>query len=303
MTETKVEQKSFLEKLGNIPNRIIFAVIMILVIIPLIFPVILPINISAETQMVYAAIDAIQPGDYIRICSGVSPYAPIDMGYTIMAILRQLWSKEGPNGEHVRIVFVSWTGNSEYLDLVIRYAIGSDWGTKIKYGIDYVNLGNVLAMTDAGFATLARDAWAAVSYDFYGTPLANIPLAAHVKGWNMAQFKLNICNTGGTAHSLGQIVGYFLPYFPDLKTNALFMGDSQIYSFWVGYAHAGFIRGITNGVFTAAELEKLEVQKGIKLQAMYANATLGPYNLVNLFVIFLIVIGNISYFATRKKVK
>jgi len=300
--ETKVE-KTFAEKIGEIPDRVVYALLLIAFIIPMTVPMSLPVAVTPETIDMYNFLETIKPGEHVRFCIGLDPKAMMDTGWSTVAMIRQMWSKVGPNGERVKFTFVSWTGLAERLNDWLIFAFGRDFQKTFRYGIDYVNLGNVLPSTEFGFATFARDAWCGTVYDMYGTRLDTIPLTKETKGWNIANFKANIGVPGTSSHGLGQITGYFLPYFPDFKTNVIWVTGPITYYFWVSYIGKGYVKGITNGLFTGAEYEQLLLQKGYTLLETYATKSISPYSTTNVLAMALLILGNISYFLTRKKVK
>jgi hypothetical protein len=302
MTEEKLH---IIERIGLIKRKHIYFVLLILIILPMVYPMVLPVAVGEMTDTMFAHIEnEIEPGDYvILVGQGVNPKDMLDRGWMWVDMVRHLWSKEGPGGEHVKITLMSYAGFSEYADLILKFAVGDDLGTKFKYGIDYVNLGQVLSMTEAGFAAFARDAgWCGVTTDFYGTPLDEIPITQETKGWEIDDFDMVVL-IAGAVYSVSQQMGQWLPYFPEQKTNIMMIGYPMILPIWMPYYKAGNVLGITNGLRGAAEYEMKMIAEGKTLIAAYAVQSIGPYSTGHLYVVILLILGNFSYLYTKYVLK
>ncbi len=293
------ENRGFMEKLGTIPRKPMYAIIFISVLIPTIVPISFPISINPATRVAFQQTDDIQPGDHVLLitATGVNPQQMLDTGWTWVSMVRHLWAKEGPNGEHVKITFMSYGGLDEKFELILKYAMGDKLGTEYIYGVDWVNLGTCLSYDASGFAAIAADAgWAGKVVDRYGTPLDDIPISQETKDFDISDFKL-VYLIPGVGYTVMTMLGQWAPYFEGGKTNVLIISMPMYYSIFQPYYSAGTIRGLTNGLRGGAEYEALVAAQGIA-GVQYASINIGPYSSTHLLAVALLILGNISFVYT-----
>jgi len=277
---------SFWVKLGQLDRRVLYWAMFLLLIVPYISPLGLPIPITEGTVALYEFIEKnISEEDVVvfNISAGVSAWPEVLPG--MIAIMRHLVQKGAK--------IVVW--GVGHMDIPITWEkIKSETPglAKYKYGEDYVFIG-FIAGTETAIAQLAVDVHAVVKADYYGTPIAQLPLMQRVK--SAKDVSLVITTDTGDA-PLWYVRHWYMPYKVPIGENGIAMMGSEYMPFY----KAGQFVGILIGVRGGAEYERLLGYLGMGATACDA------LNVSHLLVIFAIILANIGMVAmklTKQEVK
>lgn len=261
-----------MERLQKIDRRIIFAGLMLMIAIPLVKPLQLPVNISSETRAAYDLIEALPSGSNVLIATSIFPSTQAELEPQTIAMLNHLVKKQA------KIVMAPcYPDTPPYL---LKYAKMLEDAGYVE-GIDYLNLPYL-----AGEETL----YAAMGSDFKKTydQTPSSELWDSISG--VKSFSLVIVPNGGR-HPLYVMAHISTPHAIDMiaSITAVVLPNVQ------PYFNSGQIGGVVSGMNGAAEYESLVQVPGKALQGMDAQS------LGHLWIIVLVVLGNIGYFATRGK--
>ena len=275
--------KTIYEKLQEIDVRYIYLLIWIVVSLPLLRPLGLPLGTtSEETSRLYEYIDNLPPRSLVVMIADQSPAAAAECQPGMVAIFKHCVEKE------LRVLFfASRTEAVPFIEQAMMEILGA---TKDHpdYGKLYVNLG-FIPQYELGLAALAADIFY-TNKDAYGNDLRTMEFfkdlpTGTAKDWSLVIYYGNSsvdwvvrqvtdpygCPTAGGVGAV--LVSRLYPYYPE-----------QIIGFLTG------LRG-------SAEYEMLVGRPGPAVAGMDAQS------MAHLAIIIMIIIGNIGYFATRKKVR
>jgi hypothetical protein len=270
------------KKMGEISSKWIYILLAILLVIPLLVPIPLPLTPSHYTMEVYETIESLKPGDNVLfvIDTGTSGWPALGPG--VIALVEHLFRKDG-----VKVFFVEFESTSP--PLVDRAVAAAPSASKKKYGEDWIHLGFV-AGEETGKASFAADIRKVISVDYkYGKPIDEYPIMKNVK--NMNDFKLIVEPTNAITWMEQAIRQWYTPYHVPIISIPPFLDVPWAENFY----RAGQLKAYLAGTSGLAEYEKL--------LGMYGDATRGlaVMTTTHTYAIILFVIGNISYFLSRRK--
>lgn len=269
-------EMDILELMDRMDRRYIFLGLIILCFAPLLFPFKLPVPIEKASRMSYQAFESLPPRSVICIQMDYSGSSAAELYPQNLVAVKHAYKKD------FRVILMAQ--NAMAPQLANRIFIESGYAATKRYGVDYVNLG-YNAGGEAAMAVFARDTWSAFPYDYYRTPVENIPLMKDVR--SLKDIGLMIFTTASSQDVyIRQYTGQGTPVIGHIQ--------SLYYSVMETYLSAGQIVGYLNGLKGTAEYELLVDRPGAGLVSMdQASAT-------HFYAIALIIVGNIGYFAKKR---
>jgi len=155
-----------------------------------------------------------------------------------------------------------------------------------KYGVDYVNLG-YRPGDRAVMVTMGRAIRDIFSTDYRGTPLDQLPMMKGIRNYDQIACLVVLAH-GATPELWIQFAQARYGLKLIICTTAVGAPD------YYNYLQAKQIIGLIGGMRGAAEYETLVKQPGLGLLAMPAQSW------VHLAIIGLILLGNLTFFLTRR---
>ena len=267
-----------IDRLVDLDRRILYAIILILVAIPLINPIGLPISVSPMVADAFQVVDGLEAGDKIVWAFDYTVGGGPDCHPQSIAVWEHLFLKD------IKVVAVSFVpeGAQFSREMVM------DWEARGKvYGEDMADVGFI-----AGFETaigeFVGNPTGASPTDVRGNRVADLPIMEGIN--DIGDFSLVAAiATGapGPFEWVRQLAGYDVPYLPGVVT---VMGPQTI-----PYYESGQAVGLLMGMRDAASYEVLNEQPGL------ATAAMDSQSFAHLFIILLVVLGNIVYFVTQRR--
>lgn len=275
------ETKSLYAKLQEMDVRYVYLLMLIVISAPVLKPIGLPLGtISTETTRLYQYINNLKSRDIIVMEADQSPAAAAECQPAMVANLYHAVSK----GLRV-LFFCPRTDAVPFVEDAMKLVLGAS-SDHPNYGKLYVNLG-YLPQGEIGLAGLASNIFF-TNRDAYGNDLRAMEFFKDLPNKNARDWKLIIyygaseadhdvrqvtdpygCPTGGGVAAV--LVTRMYPYYPDK------------------------IIGFQTGLRGAAEYELLVKRPG------EAAAGMDAQSLGHLAIVIMVVIGNIGYYASRKK--
>jgi hypothetical protein len=266
---------SFFERIGKIDNRIIYALLVVALMVPLMNPMGLPISVTAHTQRSFNAIDKLQAGDIVLMDVGYSVSGASDVEPQTIAILKHLF------GKGVKIVFVAYQVEG---GMIIEKLVKPYEAAGKKYGEDFTNLGYLVGYENA-MSTYARGMKQAFPRDHRGQLTESQPILANIK--TASDFKMLLFfTTNNSDMYVRQFTQYKIPIIGGLINTIALQAEP--------YVQAGQLNGILVGLRGGAEYEVLMKSPGLGVASMDAQS------MGHLLIIVMMILANVSYFATRK---
>lgn len=280
-----------LEHLQTIDRRWIFLLMVVAVILPFAFSLTFDETATPEVRATYELINDLPKGSKVLVSFDFDPPSEPELQPMADSFVRHLCNQKQ------KIYFMAlWPmGQAETMDTVSR-VINQEF-PNYTYGQDYVMLG-FKPGGQGVIQVVVSEIRALYTTDALGTPIDDIPMMQNVRKLNDIDLILNI--------SAG---------FPGLKEWIQFGADRSGVKIAGGLTAVSApllypyypkqLSGIIGGLKAAAEYESLLIEGYPELYTSDAKTfaairRMGPQTLAHLVIILFIVIGNISYFTSRR---
>jgi hypothetical protein len=280
---------------ATVDRRVWYFLIFILVALPLLRPVGFPLKVGEEVKTSHSIIEALKPGDVVIVNYDIAAFGWDEIKGICYSVINHLFQKEG-----VKVIFMT--------DFEMGYLFVEKTIKKLgklmegytdypwyevhgkKYLEDWIDIGFIPGR-DKAIAALAADFRGIVGdTDWYGNPITEWLDEAGVYSPEDIDLVITLDCAGAQAWWVDY---WYLPY----KTRILngMIGVSAPESI-VAY-DAGMLVGIIVSVRGAAEYQYLTGYRGMALVSMDA------FSLVQLFLILVVIIGNIGYYGWERMEK
>jgi hypothetical protein len=276
--------QNILKKLEHLDKRWVFLLVALAVLIPLIVPVRTPMTVSQTTKDYYEQIEKLPAGSLVLLSCDYDPGSKAELYPMTVATLRHLFRKD------LRIVMLSlWPAGPPMVELALD-ELRAEPGFKKRYGYHYVNLG-FKEGREAVMVDMGRSIHDTFPVDYHGTNVNTLSLMGEVQ--NYASFRLFV-NLSVGYPGTKEYVQYAQSRFRMTMITGAGAVSVPEYS---AYLQSGQLSGMLMGIAGCAEYEQLLEEPGLALTFMNAQ-TVG-----HLLIIFLIIMGNVIYFANRRRGK
>jgi hypothetical protein len=287
--------RTWTDRLNHFDRRWIFVIMGLALVVPFIWPLRLPIRVSAKVKAAYYAVEDLKPGDVVFVGLDFDPASKPEMKPFLRAVLLQLKRKD------VKLVFATtWYSAPTLMERYIHEMVdqpivhaGDGYTGKpdraYVRNVDYVWLG-FREGREAVIASLGKDVWG--TFDGRandGTPLAQIPMMQGRKA--LADFNLLVLVSAGYPGSKEYVQLVQSRYHLKMITSCTAVSLTDL----APYYDAGQLLGLVGGMGGAAEYEQMVGRPDDGAQG--ADALNTGY----LVVITAIVLGNLIYFAGRRR--
>ncbi|MGQ9454539.1 MAG: hypothetical protein ACUVRS_07120 [Armatimonadota bacterium] len=199
------------------------------------------------------------------------------------AIIRHLFMQDK------RFVILSWDQLGSQLTYEDALEISKQLGK--RYGIDWVHLGYNPGPMYAIIRGLGKNLPSTLKVDRFGKKLKDIPATSNVRDYRDIGAVVEITPSGTVA----AWIAYFnQPYNIPLVFCPTAVMSAEAYP----YLDSGQLDGMLNGVIGAAQYETLI---GMEKERTYAAAASWALSCAHIFILVLILLGNLGYALSRKR--
>jgi len=263
----------------NVDRRVIYLLLLIFCVWPLIRPMGIPLQISPMTEAVFKIIEKLDPTrDTVLLSFDYSPGTGLDAHVVPVAIVEHLVARG------IKWVAVSFAPEGPLM--CDRLIAGSGLEKRgLRYGIDFVNLG-YMAGDENAVRLFALDC-TIIPTDTRGNKTVDLPIMLGKKTVKDFGFVMQF-NAGGPEIWVRQVVD------PMKIVYALGTVTVSVPSA-LPYYDSGQIKGLLGGLRASAEYELLNGKPGQGASMMDAQS------MAHLLILGFIALGNIAYFASKKK--
>ncbi|MCE5323099.1 hypothetical protein LLG46_07265 [bacterium] len=270
-------------KLQNIDRRILYLLVALVIIIPLVRkPARHPRTIFKEVQSAYDTIQAV-PNDKLVILSSYFDAGTVaENGPQVEAMMRHLFRKG------TKFATVTWDPvGAELVSKIGKQVSGQ---MHKQYGRDWVDLGYNPGPMYVIVSGMAKDFQKVIKQDKYGTKLADISATKDVKSAKQIGTVIEVTASG--------TVPVWIAYF-NMPNNIplVYCPTAVMAAEAYPYLDSGQLNGMLNGVIGSAQYETL---LGMGNEATYSSAASWALSTAHIFIIVLLIIGNIGYFAANR---
>ena len=282
---------SILEKIYNLDKRIIYWIMLAVIILPLITPIGIPLPVSPRTAQFYNEIKNIQPGDVIILSQEAAPTQYPEVEGAILAVtknvatLHKQFVDAGQPGLKV-LVWSLYHPSCLPISEDVVVPILETYGGMEMYE-DFV-LFPFIPNADAGLTRLAYGIKDTLSADYYGRDLYTIPMLEDIETAEDASLYIAF---GEYQQCIGTdwVIVYRVPFIMASSGWAATQMETAVST---GQA-ISYIVSVKGG----AEYEYVSGFPGP------AYADVEAISMVVLYLLVLIAISNVVYFATKNAEK
>jgi hypothetical protein len=266
------------EKMRSIGRGWLYTGFLIITLLPLMFPIPFPVKVSATTQAMFNAVDALKPGDVVLYSAEFSADMSAELYPGYFAVFEHMMRKPG-----VKVVLMS---NSTDGPMFIQKMLDTANMSGKQYGSDVVNVGYV-GGGESTLAALCQDFQKTFPRDYYGADIKSLPLTANTK--KATDFALIINDSAGGLGPVGWIRQANTAFGVKVAT---ILGQDMALSAYP-YIGSGQLVGLLAGLRGAAEYERIvgTVGKG--------TAGMGAQSTAALYFMLLLVLANVGYWGTK----
>jgi len=284
MADEQTPKLSFWQKMLAIDRRAIFAFIFVALIFPLFFEISQEIPVSNDVRMLHEALEAIPDGALVLYSFDYDPPSAPELQPMAIAVIKAGLRKKW------RMVYIGlWPQGPIQCDMAFRDAMLDERfkDLKLTYGTDYVNLG-FQSGNEAVMQRMGSDIPGTFPRDFRGTPVAQLPIMNGIRNLGNFDFLINISSGyPGTRE--------WVQFGVDRFGLPMVSGSTAVQTTEVSPYVGRQLKGLMGGMRGAAEYEQISNNPGRALKYMVGQSV------AHVVVIFFIIVGNIAYFATRKR--
>ena len=285
---------SGLERLGKLPMKPVWVVVLISLLLPSFVQFGLPVSVSPMTVDFYNFFQNMPEGQIVYIMDAHSFMSYYPLKGALVLTLKFLM-------EHKAKFVIQGVAPEAIATYEDWMAAANPKSYGYEYGKDYVIFG-YLAGEEIAMATFASDTWKAYEVDYYGNKVSSLPLMQNIRSWK--DFDIAI----GTASScvvqdmfvrqwaVGKQNPIENPYGNQLAT--VYIPQSTCAPNTVPYWKAApGLHAMIYGTQGAAELEAVSKRLGL------ATALADAKNLAVMTFLALVTFGNIAYFSEKSRKK
>ena len=275
-----------LAKMSGLDRRYIFLVMGLAVILPFLVPLDFSATPGEQTLIFEAALDeaiAAEGPIFMELAYGNQTMS--EMEPIALAVMHHLFSSEK------KVVF--FTLYETAAAFTRRYLAELEPVYGLTYGKDYVFLGFASAFTTAMY-NMGNSIEEVYHEDDRGTPIRDLPLMQGIESLKDGSALIDIAANSNPRFWVNFAVAPHDIRFL-MATTAV---DGPNY---FPFLQTGQVKGLIAGGRAGAEYEGLLKQRGILSGVGDATRALGSQSLSLLVIIVFIIIGNVGYFAGRKR--
>jgi len=277
----------FIEKLGRTDRRIIFLLMALAVFVPLLLRLNFPIPVGeGPSRNLYDYVSELPPGSNVLISFDYDPSTMPELQPMAVALLQDLFTRD------INVVGMALWPQGASLGQNALSAVGDSLG-KVQYE-DWVNLGY---KTGGGIliVRLGTDMSSAFPQDRDGVPYGDIPVLDHIT--KLGDFDLILSLSAGDPGIPAWVMMAGDRYDVPIGGGCTAVSAPQFYP----YLGAGQMVGLLGGLKGAADYETL-IREGLEgTPPGTAIPGMAAQSIAHLVIMVFIVIGNLAFFAARRK--
>ncbi len=276
----------FFEWLLKLDRRIIYLVMAALVTLPLVKPLGLGVTSGPRATTLFDAVDAIPAGKTLLISVDFDPSSMPELYPMLTALMRHAFAKD------VKVLLCGlWVTGAGLADQAVQ-TIPKEFDK--KYGEDVVYLG-WKAGVDAVILGMGENIKNVYANDYYGHPLDSLPMMNEVQRLRDIPFAVAI--SAGTPGYADWLLYGQSRYGLRLGAGITAVSAADAYPF----LQSGQLTGLLAGMKGGAEYEVMVQKHGYSDKYMPAVAAMDSQSLAHVVILVLVVIGNVAFFATRRR--
>ena len=298
-TQDAAGRPSFWARLQAIDRRWIYLVIWVVVMVPLIFPFIIRPVATPPVQSLFTYIDTMPENKALIISVDYTPDSQAELQPMLIALLRHAFAVHRPVGVLAMAVQGLGIGEDALRQVTAEFnAHAKANADSVLNGRDYVYWGWTTPVVTVMLGMGQRIA-KVFPVDYYGQRTESLPVMKRLKNYDDAGILVTVA---ASAFPLSWINLAQTQFGVHLGAGITAVSAADFYP----YVNSGQLNGMLAGMKGAAEYEELLEQQMVKngmdwhlrrrgTEAMSSQAA------AHIAIIAFIIIGNIGFFATRRR--
>jgi hypothetical protein len=276
-----------LEQFQQMDRRWVFLGMAIAIVVPMLYPVNFDFAIDQRVRALYDEVEKLPAGSTILISADFDPASRPELEPFYRANLHHLFRKD------IKVVELTLWEFAPPLVLPVLEEIAAVYGK--EYGKDYAFLGYKPGK-ELAIKAIGENIPKAFPVDVRGTRTTDLPV---MQGFKQAKdFAMLISISAGFPGTRAYVLQIQGQYNLKLASACTAVSAPD----YIPFYKAGQLFGLVGGMPGSAQYEKLVFPdgppEGMKL---LASESINVLNLGHIYIILLIVMGNIAFFATRRR--
>lgn len=276
-------------KVGTLDRRWIFVAVGISVFTPMLFNVQCRQVSTPIVEGIFEKIESIPAGSRVLLSFDYGPSTVPEIQPMADAIIRHCLERD------IKIVFTAlWATGQNLLTSTIVDVIQTEYPDK-TYGVDYVNFG-YKAGNQGVINVIVTDFFKMFPTDVEGATARDLPMMQGLKNLNDVEL---IVSFGGGFPGIKE----WIQFAGDVGSISIAGGSTAVSAPLLYPYYPQQLVGLMGGIKGAAEYESILTKQYSNLADMPlpGSEMMGPQTVAHIVIMLFIVIGNLSYFMTRKK--
>lgn len=284
------------ERLAKLDRRFIYLLLLLVVLIPLIFPFHLKPKAMPPVEKLFNYIDTIPEDKCLVVSIDYTPDTEPELHPMAIALLRHAFARHKKVG--VLCIALLGLGLAQDALTTVTAEFNSQAHTSadsIIYGRDYVFWGwqtPVLVPIMGMGENIAQ----VFPVDYYGYRTDSLPIMKKIKNYNDVAILVSIAGSA--------IPFYYITYAQTSFGVRIGAGSTAVQAAdFYPYLNSGQVTGMMSGMKGGAEYEQLVEERLGVYGRRKATDAMSSQTAAHIWIMITIIIGNIGYFALRRRKK
>ena len=257
----------------------VFLGLFVVVLVSMLLQINMGVTVSADTQKMYDYIESLPPGSTLMISFDHEASSLPEIRPLALAVIRHAFSKG------YRLIGVALLAEGTGIGYRLLEQVGKEYGK--VYGKDYVFLG-FKPQYIAAMLSMGESIRQTFPEDYLGRPYDSLPLLEGIRNYDQIDGVISIADGSLTTHWIEYAGNQY-------GVRVVAAVAAAMVTTYDPYLASGQLYAMIGGLRGAAEYEQLIKRGGSGLRGMLAQTT------AHVYVILMIIVGNIVYFAGRRK--
>lgn len=279
----------FVRSVGGreVDRRVVFVFIAVATSAPILFPVTFEEKATPIVRRVFDRVESLPPGSHVLISFDFDPAVAPEVGPMANAFLRHCLARD------LKVVCMSlWATGQSLMAQSIDRIVRNEFPDK-RDGVDWVSMG-YKAGNEGVLNVIVTDFKKMFPTDVNGVPYDSLEIMRGIR--SCADFDLILAVGSGKPGAKEWVLYVGDPTGVPLGAGVSAVSAPQLYPYYPKQ-----LLGLLGGVKGAAEYESELVRRYPRFAETPAIRMMGPQTLAHVVVIMFIIIGNVSYFRTRRR--
>jgi hypothetical protein len=260
-------------------RHLAFLGLFLVVVLSMLLPFRFDVAVTPDTQKIYDFIDSLEPGSVMIVSFDHEASSLPEIRPLALATLRHAFSRG------IKLIGIALLAEGTGVGYSLMNQVAHEYHR--VYGEDYVFLG-FKPQYIAAILSMGESIQHTFPEDYLGNKFSDLPMLAQIKNYDDIAAVLSIADGSFTTHWIEYGRGRY-------GITVIAAVTAAMVTTYDPYLQSEQLKALVGGLRGAAEYERLIARGGGGQRGMLAQTA------SHLYVILLIIIGNIIYFRSRKK--